>query len=62
MKNMELQDTAVIVATDTTRTKKYSSSIRLWHWSNAIIIIGSLLTVLINSTVLKPWENAGLIA
>jgi Ni,Fe-hydrogenase I cytochrome b subunit len=62
MKNMELQDTAVIASVDTTRTKKYSPSIRLWHWSNAIIITGSLLTVLVNSTVLKPWGNASLIA
>lgn len=44
------------------RTKRYSSSIRLWHWLNAIIITGSLLTVLINSTVMKAWTNASLIA
>jgi cytochrome b561 len=31
--------------------KKYSSSLRLWHWANAIIISGSLITVLINSTI-----------
>jgi Ni/Fe-hydrogenase 1 B-type cytochrome subunit len=62
MENMELQDTAVIASVDTTRTKKYSSSKRVWHWSNAIIITGSLLTVLVNSTVLKPWGNASLIA
>ncbi|MDB5143999.1 MAG: hypothetical protein JWQ66_2712 [Mucilaginibacter sp.] len=62
MKNIELQDTAVIASADTTRTQKYSPSIRLWHWSNAIIITGSLLTVLVNSTVLKPWGNASLIA
>src|ERR1700743_43440 len=59
---MELQQTAAIISVDATRTKKYSSSIRLWHWSNALIITGSLLTVLVNSTVLKPWVNAGLIA
>jgi Ni/Fe-hydrogenase 1 B-type cytochrome subunit len=59
---MELQQTAVNAPSQTTRTKKYSPSIRLWHWLNAIIITGSLLTVLINSTVLKPWANAGLIA
>jgi Ni/Fe-hydrogenase 1 B-type cytochrome subunit len=58
---MELQQTAAIISVDATRTKKYSSSIRLWHWSNALIITGSLLTVLVNSTVLKPWVNAGLI-
>ncbi len=59
---MELQQTVAIISVDATRTKKYSSSIRLWHWSNALIITGSLLTVLVNSTVLKPWVNAGLIA
>jgi Ni,Fe-hydrogenase I cytochrome b subunit len=46
----------------TTHTKKYSASIRLWHWLNAVVISGSLLTVLVNSTILKPWTSAGLIA
>jgi Ni/Fe-hydrogenase 1 B-type cytochrome subunit len=40
------------------RVKKYSSSLRLWHWANAIVITGSLLTVLINSTVLQGWNTA----
>jgi len=31
--------------------KKYSASIRLWHWANAVVISGSLITVLINSTI-----------
>jgi Ni,Fe-hydrogenase I cytochrome b subunit len=31
--------------------KKYSTSLRLWHWVNTLIISGSLLTVLINSTI-----------
>jgi cytochrome b561 len=39
-------------------TKKYSSSLRLWHWANAIVITGSLLTVLINSTILQGWNTA----
>jgi Ni/Fe-hydrogenase 1 B-type cytochrome subunit len=38
--------------------KKNSSSIRLWHWLNAIVITGSLLTVLLNSTLLKTKKNA----
>jgi Ni/Fe-hydrogenase 1 B-type cytochrome subunit len=59
---MELQQTAVAANAQTTPIKKYSPAIRFWHWLNAIIIAGSLLTVLINSTVLKPWVNAGLIA
>lgn len=31
--------------------RKYSSTLRLWHWLNAIVITGSLITVLINSTL-----------
>ena len=42
-------------------TKKYSSTIRLWHWLNAIVISGSLLTVLLNSTLFKKSTNAALI-
>src|ERR1700749_173472 len=38
--------------------KKYSSSLRLWHWLNTIVISGSLITVLINSTILKPRKTA----
>lgn len=59
---MELQQTAVRVPDQASRTKKYSSSIRAWHWANGLIITGSLLTVLVNSTVLTPWMTAGLIA
>ncbi len=38
--------------------KKFSLPVRLWHWLNAIIISGSLLTVLLNSTLLKSKNNA----
>jgi len=38
--------------------KKYSSSLRLWHWGNAVIICGSLITVLINSTILDVRQTA----
>jgi Ni/Fe-hydrogenase 1 B-type cytochrome subunit len=31
--------------------KKNSAPLRLWHWANAIVISGSLITVLINSTI-----------
>jgi Ni/Fe-hydrogenase 1 B-type cytochrome subunit len=41
--------------------KKHSPTIRLWHWLNAVIITGSLLTVLLNSTLLKTRKNAVLI-
>jgi Ni,Fe-hydrogenase I cytochrome b subunit len=41
--------------------KKYSSSLRFWHWANAVVITGSLLTVLINSTVLAGWPTRTLV-
>lgn len=39
-------------------TKKYGAALRLWHWLNAIVISGSLITVLINSTILKSRSSA----
>ncbi|SDD77597.1 Ni,Fe-hydrogenase I cytochrome b subunit [Mucilaginibacter pineti] len=33
------------------KRKKYSASLRLWHWINLVVISGSLITVLINSTI-----------
>jgi Ni,Fe-hydrogenase I cytochrome b subunit len=41
--------------------KGYSSALRFWHWANAIIITGSLLTVLINNTILKRTNTIPLI-
>lgn len=29
----------------------YSAPLRFWHWANTIVISGSLITVLINSTI-----------
>ena len=43
------------------QVKKNSSSLRLWHWLNALVITGSLLTVLLNSTLLDTKPNAELI-
>lgn len=40
------------------RLKRYSAGLRFWHWSNTIVITGSLLTVLLNSTLLDPRSNA----
>jgi cytochrome b561 len=42
-------------------TKKHSASIRLWHWLNLIVISGSLITVLINSTILKSRQKAPMV-
>ena len=44
------------------QNRTYSSSLRFWHWANAIVITGSLLTVLINSTLLKGWTLATFIS
>jgi Ni/Fe-hydrogenase 1 B-type cytochrome subunit len=33
------------------RVKRFSGSLRLWHWINTIVISGSLITVLINSKI-----------
>jgi Ni/Fe-hydrogenase 1 B-type cytochrome subunit len=44
-----------------TKFKKYSSPLRLWHWLNALVITGSLLTVLLNSTLLKTRKNTAAI-
>jgi len=41
--------------------KKYSAPLRLWHWLSAIVISGSLLTVLANSTITNGRANAGVI-
>ncbi len=59
---MENHQAAVLVPVVTGRNKKYSPAIRLWHWLNALVITGLLITVAVNSTVLKPWTNAAFIA
>lgn len=41
--------------------KKNSASLRVWHWLNALLILGSLTTVLINSTLLDRGFAMGLI-
>lgn len=38
-------------------TKKYDFKIRLWHWLTALVITGSLLTVLVNSTLLDRSQS-----
>jgi len=38
--------------------KKYSLSLRIWHWASALIITGSLITVLINATILDDHSTA----
>jgi Ni,Fe-hydrogenase I cytochrome b subunit len=43
------------------KIKKYSAPLRFWHWANMIVITGSLLTVLLNSTVLNGNNDAPVI-
>ena len=45
----------------TWRQKKYPPGLRLWHWLSAIVISGSLLTVLANSTITNGHTNAAVI-
>lgn len=40
---------------------KHSVAVRLWHWSTLIIIMGSLMTVLLNSTLFDVKNNASYI-
>jgi len=40
------------------KKKKYSPSLRLWHWLSAAVITGSLLTVLTNSIFTNGHQNA----
>jgi Ni,Fe-hydrogenase I cytochrome b subunit len=42
-------------------TKKYSTSLRLWHWANTIVVSGSLLTVLVNSTIMDEKPVSALV-
>lgn len=32
-------------------SQKYSPQLRFWHWGNALVILGSLLTVLVNAVL-----------
>ena len=41
--------------------QKHSALIRIWHWLTFLVIAGSILTVLINSTMLNPRDNIGLV-
>src|ERR1035437_3718332 len=39
----------------------HSVSLRIWHWLTFLFITGSIITVLINSTVLSPRDNIKLV-
>ena len=39
----------------------HSASLRIWHWLTFLFITGSIITVLINSTLLSPRDNIKLV-
>jgi len=43
------------------KLKKYSAPLRLWHWATVLILSGSLITVLINSTLTDKQEITSLV-
>jgi len=43
--------------TNPNHVKKHLASLRFWHWTNALIICGSLITVLLNSTLFDVRDN-----
>ena len=41
--------------------QKHSTLIRIWHWITFLVLSASMITVLINSTMLNPRANIGLV-
>jgi len=41
--------------------QKHSTLIRIWHWITFLVLSASMITVLINSTMLNPRDNIGLV-
>jgi len=41
--------------------QQHSASLRIWHWLTFLFITGSIVTVLINSTLLSPRDNIKLV-
>lgn len=41
--------------------QKHSVLIRIWHWATFLVILSAITTVLINSTILNPRDNIGLV-
>src|ERR1035437_8007090 len=41
--------------------QQHSLLIRIWHWATFLIISGSIITVLINATMLNPRDNITLV-
>lgn len=41
--------------------QKHSAIIRIWHWVTFLVLSASMISVLINSTMLNPRDNIGLV-
>lgn len=41
--------------------QKHSAALRIWHWLTFLVISGSIVTVLINSTILSPRDNVKMV-
>ena len=41
--------------------QRHSTVIRIWHWTTFLILSASMITVLINSTMLNPRDNIALV-
>ncbi|HEY3388879.1 MAG TPA: cytochrome b/b6 domain-containing protein [Prolixibacteraceae bacterium] len=41
--------------------QKHSALIRIWHWATFLVLSASMVTVLVNSTILNPRDNIGLV-
>lgn len=41
--------------------QSHSLQLRIWHWLTFLFITGSIVTVLLNSTLLSPRENVSLV-
>jgi cytochrome b561 len=41
--------------------QKHSAALRIWHWLTFLVISGSIITVLINSTILSPRANVKMV-
>jgi len=41
--------------------QKHSTLIRIWHWVTFLVLSASMITVLINSTMLNPRDNVGMV-
>ena len=41
--------------------QSHSAALRIWHWLTFLFIMGSIITVLFNSTLLSPRDNVKLV-